>query len=152
MYVTFKLVNDGNCDYPEDIKCFKTEEETEKYYTNTDDSSIHMEEAMEIEGDFEIYQYLDITYRIGSEPSINFKTTTSLDKSKEDVNSIHSYGDVVYVDAFINNVRDGYRKLPKILDALDALFFNLREDEESLVHHKVGITNINKEEFFNMIK
>ena len=58
---------------------------------------------------------------------------------------------MVYVDVYVKNERDGYRKLQKVLDALDALFFNLREDEDSIVHHKVGIMNIDKEEFFKMV-
>lgn len=151
MYVTFKLVNDGNCDYPESIKCFRSKEEAEKYRDSTDES-ILIEEAMHVYGDFETYRYLDITYRVGQDPEVRFKTTTSIDKSIEDIDSIHSYGETVYVDAYIKNIRDGYKQLPKILDALDMLFVNLREDEDSTIQHKIGITNINKEEFFSMIR
>ena len=129
MYVTFKLVDDGECVYPENIKWFATEELD----------------------DFEIYQYLQIKYGVGKKTEIEFKTTTSIDKNKDNVNSIISFGDMVYVDVYVKNERDGYRKLPKVLDALDSLFFNLREDEDSIVHHKVGIMNIDKEEFFKMV-
>lgn len=89
---------------------------------------------------------------VGQDPEVRFKTTTSIDKSIEDIDSIHSYGEAVYVDAYIKNIRDGYKQLPKILDALDMLFVNLREDEDSTIQHKIGITNINKEEFFSMIR
>ena len=151
MYITFKLVNYGEGDYPEDMKCFSTLEEAKKYAESTDEN-VTIEEADLIGGDFEIYKYLDITYKPGEEPSIKFKTTTSIDKDKDNINSIQSYGDRVYIDAFINNSRDAYRKIPKILDALDMLFLNAREDEESKIHHKLGITDINKDEFFEMIK
>ena len=83
--------------------------------------------------------------------TVEFKTITSLDKKKEDINSIHSFGDVVYVDMVIENENDGHEKIPKILNALRVLFFNLREDEQSIIHHKIGIIDIDKEEFFNMI-
>lgn len=151
MYVTFKLVNDGDCDYPENIKCFKTKEEA-KSYSEISGEPVIIEEAMEVNSGFEVYQYLDITYSIGSDPVVNFKKTTSLDKSKKDIDSIYSYGDIVYVDAYVRNIRDGYRILPKILEALDTMFFNVREDENSIIHHEVGITKINKEEFFKIVR
>ena len=150
MYVTFKLVDDGECVYPENIKWFATEELADKYYRNTDEN-VQIEEVSCISDDFEIYQYLQIKYAVGKKTEIEFKTTTSIDKNKDNVNSIISFGDMVYVDVYVKNERDGYRKLPKVLDALDSLFFNLREDEDSIVHHKVGIMNIDKEEFFKMV-
>lgn len=151
MYVTFELVNDGVVDYPENIKCFNNKEDAEKYKKESSKTSIIIEEALDADRDFETYKYLDLTYRMGCKPQIEFKTTTSLDKKKEDINSIHSFGDVVYVDMVIENENDGHEKIPKILNALRVLFFNLREDEQSIIHHKIGIIDIDKEEFFNMI-
>lgn len=151
MYVAFKLVNDGDGNYPEDIKCFNTEEEAVRYSDYCDDS-ITVETADLIDEEFEVYQYLHVTYQVGKEPTISFKTTTSVDKSVDGINSIHAYGETVYVDMFIHNKRDGYKKIPKILEALDVLFFNAREDENSPIHHNVGITSVDKNEFFEKIK
>lgn len=150
MYVTFKLVDDGGCVYPEDIKWFASEELANKYSQNTDEN-IQMEEVYCVNDDFEVYQYLHIKYGVGRKIDFEFKTTTSIDKNRENVNSILSLGDLVFVDVIVTNERDGYRKLPKVIDALDSLFFNLREDEDSIVHHEVEIMKIDKEQFFKMV-
>lgn len=150
MYVTFKLVDDGGCVYPEDIKWFASEELANKYSQNTDEN-IQMEEVYCVNDDFEVYQYLHIKYGVGRKIVFEFKTTTSIDKNRENVNSILSPGDLVFVDVIVTNERDRYRKLPKVIDALDSLFFNLREDEDSIVHHEVGIMKIDKEQFFKMV-
>lgn len=113
MYVTFELVNDGVVDYPENIKCFNNKEDAEKYKKESSKTSIIIEEALDADRDFETYKYLDLTYRMGCKPQIEFKTITSLDKKKEDINSIHSFGDVVYVDMVIENENDGHEKIPK---------------------------------------
>lgn len=150
MYITFMLVNDGESDYPENIKCFSTKEEAYRYKEYH--KEVCIEEVDVINGDFEVYQYMTVIYRVEQEPHISFNFTTSLDKNKRDINSVYACGDTVYVDIFIRNKTDGYKKLSKILDALHVLFFNARTDDDPFIHHKIGITDIDKNEFFESIK
>lgn len=150
MYITFVLVDNDGVDYPENIKCFSTKEEAYRYkdYHN----EVCIEEVEVINKGFDVYQYMTVTYQVEQDPDISFKFTTSLDKHKNDIDSVYACGNTVYVHVNIRNKLDGYKKLPKILDALNALFFNARTDDDPLIHHKVGITDIDKTEFFERIK
>lgn len=150
MYITFMLVNNDGVDYPENIKCFSTKEEAFRYKEYH--KGVCIEEVEVVDKEFEIYQYMTVIYRVEQDPDIRFDYTTSLDKRKDDIDSVCACGDTVYVDMFIRNKMDGYNKLPKILDALNVLFFDDRTDDDSFVHHKLGITDIDKDDFFERIK
>jgi len=155
MYVVFKMVNDGQCDYPEDIKVFNNNISARKYVEYAG-NGLCIEEARECGDDYEIYDYLHVYYIFGSDHIIHeFKTVTSLDKNKDEINEIHVYGDSACVDISIRNKKDGYKKLSKIIEALDSIYMSVSLHnckDDNIVQHNVGVVDIDKEEFFNLIK